>query len=93
MHRQYISQNSNLYIDMYFKYFKYCFQPKNGKLCCSIIFMSMQFYSILLHLNFSVLTADRVSLLTVKRSGEGWEENEPFQINEAAICHASRRSR
>jgi hypothetical protein len=29
----------------------------------------MQFYSILLHLNFSVLTVDRASPLSVKRSG------------------------
>jgi hypothetical protein len=41
-------------------------------------------YAILLHLNFSV---DRASPLSVKRSGGpgGWEEEAPFQINEATI--------
>jgi protein-L-isoaspartate O-methyltransferase len=49
--------------------------------------MSMQFYSILLHLNFSVLTVDRASPLSVKRSEgrPGWEEETPFQIIKAAI--------
>jgi hypothetical protein len=50
-------------------------------------------YAILLHLYFSVLTVDRESPLSVKRSGGGWEEVAPFQRNEAAICHVSRRSR
>jgi hypothetical protein len=31
-------------------------------------------YAILLHLNFSALTVDRASPLSVKRSGGGWEE-------------------
>jgi hypothetical protein len=37
-------------------------------------------YAILLHPNFSVLTVDRASPLTVKRSGMGggWEEEAPF---------------
>jgi hypothetical protein len=50
------------------------FQQKNGKLSCSIIFMSMQFYSILLHLNFSVLTVDRVSPLSGGRRKHHFRE-------------------
>jgi hypothetical protein len=45
-------------------------------------------YAILLHLNFSVLTVDRASPLSVKRSGGGWEEEAPLQ---ATICQVSRR--
>jgi hypothetical protein len=47
-------------------------------------------YAILLHPNFSVLTVDQASPLSVKRSewGEcGLEEEAPFQRNEATICH------
>jgi hypothetical protein len=32
-----------------------------------------------------------VLTLSVKRSGGGWEEEAPFQRNEATICHVSRR--
>jgi hypothetical protein len=60
-----------------FQTFKIFFQQKNGKLRCSIIFMSMQFYSILI----SVLTVDRASTLSVKK----WEEEAPYQRNEATI--------
>jgi hypothetical protein len=50
-------------------------------------------YAILLHPNFSVLSVDRESPLSVKRSGPGggWEEEAPFQRNEATICHVSRQ--
>jgi hypothetical protein len=52
-------------------------------------------YAILLHPNFSVLSVDRASPLSVKRSGPGGggggEEEAPFQRNEATICHVSRR--
>jgi hypothetical protein len=37
-------------LTLYFKPLKYFFRQKNGKLRCSIIFMSMQFYSILISL-------------------------------------------
>jgi hypothetical protein len=41
-------------------------------------------YAILLHPNVSVLTVDQASPLSVKRSGgRGWEEEAPFQRNEA----------
>jgi hypothetical protein len=51
---------------IYFKHFKYFFQQKNGKLHYSIIFYE---YVILLYPNFYVLTVDRASPLSVKRSG------------------------
>jgi hypothetical protein len=49
----------------------------------------------LLYPKFSVLTVDRASPLSVKRSGGtgGWEEEAPFQRNEATICHVSQRLR
>jgi hypothetical protein len=43
-------------------------------------------YAILLHPNFSVLTVDQASPLSVKRCGKA-----PFQRNEATICHVSRQ--
>jgi hypothetical protein len=61
-------------VDIFQTFKKIISTKKNRKLCCSIIFMSMQCYSILLHLNFSVLTIDRVSPLSVKRSGGGLVE-------------------
>jgi hypothetical protein len=48
-------------------------------------------YTILLHPNFSVLTVERANPMSVKRSGGGWEEEAPFQRNEATICHVRRR--
>jgi hypothetical protein len=49
-------------------------------------------YAIVLHPNFSVLTVDRASPLSLKRSGwGGWEEEAPFQRNEATICLVSRQ--
>jgi hypothetical protein len=50
-------------------------------------------YAILLHFtlyNFYVLTVDRAGE-TIEREKGGWEEEAPFQRNEAAICHVSRR--
>jgi hypothetical protein len=35
-------------------------------------------YAMLLHPNCSVLTVDRASPLSAKRSGGGWEDEEPF---------------
>jgi hypothetical protein len=49
-------------------------------------------YAILLHPNFSVLTVDRASPLSVERSGGrvGGGSTIAFQRNEATICHVSR---
>jgi hypothetical protein len=48
-------------------------------------------YAILFQPNFSVLTVDQASPLIMKRSGgrARWEEEAPFQRNEATICHVS----
>jgi hypothetical protein len=77
---------------IYFKHFKYFFQQKNGKLHYSIIFYE---YVILLYPNFYVLTVDRASPLSVKRSGgrvgggstisEKWGNHLPCQPTISAL--------